>query len=106
MTASTRASPKGLRRSRHGDLVPTRLALLLLCALVGRGLTSRGADSGSMPAGLAACFRPPDRFANERDNRRSPLLRPDGSRITTLAEWVPRRGEIRTRWFELLGPWR
>jgi dienelactone hydrolase len=59
----------------------------------------------ALPVDLAPYFRAPELLTRQFDERRSPLLRPDGSRIATAAEWVQRRAEIRREWFDLLGPW-
>jgi len=58
-----------------------------------------------LPPELAPYFQPPASATAQPDSRRSPLLRPDGSRITTAAEWDRERTAIRVRWFALLGPW-
>ncbi|MSU23182.1 MAG: sialidase [Opitutus sp.] len=59
----------------------------------------------SLPADLAPYFRPPTSATEKLDRRHSPLVRPDGSRIATAAEWTLERAAIRRRWFQLMGPW-
>jgi dienelactone hydrolase len=59
----------------------------------------------ALPADLAPYFQPPAAAREQVDPRRSPLLRPDGQRITTAADWSLERAAIRARWFALLGPW-
>jgi dienelactone hydrolase len=60
-------------------------------------------SAAPLPPDLAPHFAPT--APAPADPRRSPLLRPDGSRITTAAEWSRERAAIRQRWFALLGPW-
>ena len=62
-------------------------------------------SAAPLPADLAPLFVPPASALAHPDTRRSPLLRADGSRITTAAEWNKERAAIRQRWFDLLGPW-
>ena len=59
----------------------------------------------ALPADLAPYFQPPATTLEKSDPRRSPLVRPDGQRITTAADWSLERAAIRARWFALLGPW-
>jgi len=59
----------------------------------------------ALPADLAPYFQPPAAAREQVDPRRSPLLRPDGQRIATAADWSLERAAIRARWFALLGPW-
>ena len=74
------------------------LALVLLAASV-------NASAAPLPADLAPFFQPPASALATPDTRRSPLLRADGTLITTAAEWTRERAAIRARWFALLGPW-
>ena len=59
----------------------------------------------ALPADLAPYFQPPATTLEKSDPRRSPLVRPDGQRITIAADWSLERAAIRARWFALLGPW-
>lgn len=77
---------------------------LTLPAIIAAAFASIAAGA-ALPADLAKHFRPPENLANRVDGRRSPLLRPDGSRITDAREWPNQRAEIRRQWFELMGPW-
>ena len=61
------------------------------------------AASIPLPADLARFFTPPT--SQPVDSRRSPLIRADGSVITTAAAWEKERAAIRARWFALMGPW-
>lgn len=62
-------------------------------------------SAAPIPASLAAYFQPPASATAQPDTRRSPLVRPDGSRVATAAEWSRERAAIRQRWFDLMGPW-
>lgn len=63
------------------------------------------AATASLPADLAPFFQPPAGLSAPPDPRRSPLVRTDGSQITTAAEWQVERAAIRARWLALIGPW-
>jgi hypothetical protein len=54
---------------------------------------------------IAAAFTPPERFANDLGNYRSPLLFNDGRRVKTPADWTKRRHEILSTWHTLMGDW-
>ncbi len=75
------------------------IAISAACAFV------PGRTVAALPADLALYFQPPVAALENSAPRRSPLLRPDGTRITTAAEWTRERAAIRARWFDLLGPW-
>ena len=80
-----------------------RLAVAATIALT--AVSSFIAAPDPLPADLAPYFRPPAELLNVSDGRRSPLLRPDGSRITDPRDWPKQRAQIRRQWFELMGPW-
>ena len=73
--------------------------LLLAVGAVGIGYAA------TVPSDLALYFEPPTSILAQPDPRRSPLVRPDGTRVTSAAEWAQERTAIRQRWFALLGPW-
>ena len=50
-------------------------------------------------------FSPPEQFAGDMGEYRSPLLRADGSRVERADQWPARRREIRDEWVGLLGQW-
>lgn len=54
---------------------------------------------------LAPYYQPPAEFAKELGKYRSPLERPDGTRVKSAAEWKERRAEIAALWHRRLGPW-
>lgn len=62
-------------------------------------------DGSSAAREIAPFFQPPAELAGIRDQRRSPLERPDGSRVTTPDGWTARRAELKDQWMELMGPW-
>jgi dienelactone hydrolase len=87
----------------NSPLLP-RLVITAFLTLISAGVSAFAA-SGALPTDLAPYFSPPPEFRNVSDGRQSPLLRPDGSRITDPRDWPKQRAEIRRRWFELMGPW-
>lgn len=54
---------------------------------------------------LAPYFKVPEQFAREPGPYRSPLLREDGTRVSSPAEWIERRAQLRAMWDRLLGEW-
>jgi hypothetical protein len=68
-------------------------------------LNVANAAPAALPPDLAAHFRPPAEFASVSDDRKSPLVRGDGTRITQAADWPAQRAAIRRQWFEMMGPW-
>ncbi len=57
------------------------------------------------PDELMAYFQPPAALQDQMGNYRSPLVREDGSVISTADDWWRQREQLRARWHELLGPW-
>ena len=64
-----------------------------------------GAESPKLPGDLAPLFQPPAEFANQYGPFRSPLKFANGSEVETAKVWPERQAEIRTHWFEIMGPW-
>ena len=88
----------------------TILCRFALAVLVGGWVVSlagipAAARSPALPAGLVPYFSVPAVFVGLDDGRRSPLVRADGTRVTSAADWKLRRAEIRDTWFAHLGPW-
>ena len=83
--------------------LPVHAALLIAISAALTFVPDRTAFA--LPADLAPYFQPPATTLEKSDPRRSPLVRPDGQRITTAADWSLERAAIRARWFALLGPW-
>ena len=58
-----------------------------------------------VPPELRPFFSPPPEYAGRLGEYRSPLLRDDGRRVTSAAEWPVRRVEILEYWHRVMGPW-
>jgi dienelactone hydrolase len=58
-----------------------------------------------IPEALAPAFHPPQEFANDLGDYKSPLKFYDGSPITTAEDWQKRRQEILKYWNDAMGPW-
>jgi len=54
---------------------------------------------------IAPYFTPPEKFAGDYGDYRSPLKFNDGSMVRTKEDWKKRRAEIYQQWTELLGEW-
>ncbi|MEQ8785936.1 MAG: PKD domain-containing protein [Pirellulaceae bacterium] len=54
---------------------------------------------------IAPYFSPPEEFAGEYGDYRSPLKFNDGSPVRTKDDWKQRRAEIHQQWTKLLGEW-
>lgn len=50
-------------------------------------------------------FTPPDSFAGQFGNYRSPLRFYDGTAVKTKADWQRRRNEILEQWHSMMGKW-
>ena len=50
-------------------------------------------------------FTPPDSYAGQLGNFRSPLQFYDGTPVKTKADWERRRNEIRKQWHGMMGEW-
>lgn len=57
------------------------------------------------PADLENYARPATAYVGDYGTYRSPLLRSDGTRVETAAQWKARRQELLTDWQDLLGHW-
>jgi dienelactone hydrolase len=63
-------------------------------------------EAGSQPSSaLAAYFQPPEEFAGDLGDSRSPLEFADGRVATTPETWQGRRQEILDHWHGVMGPW-
>lgn len=85
-----------------------RLSLARAASLLGAlafGSFLHAASERPLPADLVPYFQPPASALTTPDSRRSPLVRADGSRLTTPEDWARERAAIRERWFKILGPW-
>jgi hypothetical protein len=58
-----------------------------------------------LPEDLKEYFSPPEEFAGEYGDYRSPLIFESGEEVQNASDWEQRRGEILDRWHGLLGEW-
>ena len=86
-------------RSSCLPTVPRRLALLALALP-----TVLAAADLPVPSELRPFFAPSPEHAGRLGAYRSPLLRDDGSRVTSAADWPARRREILEHWHRVMGP--
>lgn len=54
---------------------------------------------------IAPWFTPPQEFAGDLGDYRSPLNFADGGEVKSPEDWARRREEIRRQWHDLMGPW-
>ena len=54
---------------------------------------------------IAPYFEPPEEFAGEMGDYRSPLIFKDGSKVENAEDWQARREEILSEWTDLMGHW-
>ena len=80
--------------------MPRRLAFLVLVLP-----TVLAVAEPAVPPELRPFFSPPPEHAGRLGEYRSPLLRDDGRRVTSAAEWPARRVEILEHWHRVMGPW-
>lgn len=81
------------------------LRLYAVAALFLSASSATAGEEPALPANLAPCFRPPEEFANDFGDFRSPLTFYDGRKVESPAGWTERRKEILDRWHSLMGPW-
>ncbi len=81
-----------------------RLVLALLIFPAGSSFAEPPAV-GPWPKELKGYFTPPAEFVNDFGTLKSPLLRPDGTKVQTADGWKTRRAEIRESWHGMLGAW-
>ena len=88
---------------------PSTLLLLPALPLVALSLTTTLLPAqpprAKPPAKLAPFFRPPDQYAKDFGDYRSPLLFNDGTRVKDAAGWKKRRQEILDAWHKQMGAW-
>lgn len=58
-----------------------------------------------VPPSLLKYASPPNEFRNDLGGYHSPLLKENGTKVTSAAEWADRRSEILSDWQQLLGKW-
>jgi hypothetical protein len=77
--------------------------LPLLAGLLASPATVQAADEP--PKSLAPFFKPPDEFAGQFGDYRSPLKFDDGRAVKSADDWPKRRQEILKTWHGVIGPW-
>lgn len=70
-----------------------------------RRVVLRVEDAESLAGALAPHFGPPPGVAAGSDAYRSPLLRPDGTRVASASEWPEQRLRLLEAWQQAMGPW-
>jgi dienelactone hydrolase len=78
---------------------PAILTLLLVATLC------RADERDEAWKTIAPYFEPPQKYANQYGDYRSPLLFDDGTRVKTPADWQTRRREILAYWHQAMGTW-
>jgi hypothetical protein len=81
------------------------LAVLIAPLLCSAAPPTRPLTPDEALARLQPYFRPPDKFAADRGDYRSPLLFDDGKPVKTADDWLRRRKEILKYWHGVMGPW-
>jgi len=76
---------------------------MLLPAAVVR--THEPSSRASLEQQLTEYYAPPDKFADDFGDYRSPLLFADGRRVESASDWQQRRAEILESWHRRLGAW-
>lgn len=86
-------------------LLPLLVTLGLASAVVGADpMPSQSRDADRF-ARIAPFFQPPEKYAGDLGDYRSPLKFHDGTPVKTPADWDRRRQEILDTWHGLMGPW-
>src|SRR5947207_1433825 len=105
----SKAGDRSMRRTiaqacRVSSLLGLMIAFGVAVAREPGGAPATG-DGASNRQRLAEFFRPPQEFAGDLGDYRSPLKFADGYAVRTAEDWQRRRGEILKTWHELMGPW-
>ncbi|MBN8249516.1 MAG: DUF1593 domain-containing protein, partial [Verrucomicrobia bacterium] len=101
---------QALEFTAPGATAPEDIHLILAVSDAGTPPLTRYArvvvtvDPRRQAVDLNAAGRPPPALAADRGAHRSPLEFPDGSRVSTPADWIRRRGELRAAWEAIAGP--
>lgn len=83
------------------------LAIFTFCSFLmdGTAQAEEGKSTQELPASLQQYATPPKELATDFGEFHSPLLKKDGSRVATAAEWKIRRTELLVEWQQMLGAW-
>ena len=80
--------------------------MILLSACTGsRSTYVPNPGSPALLSHIQPYFSPPDQWAGERGEYRSPLNFYNGDTVDSKKDWKDRRSEIRTAWMEKMGEW-
>jgi hypothetical protein len=77
----------------------------ILCVLLLLAGTDQPRSGEDIPGSIRRFFAPPDQFADDLGNYRSPLQFEDGTPARTPADWHRRRDEILMAWRKFIGFW-
>jgi hypothetical protein len=75
---------------------------LLIVLVVCDAVSGHGAESA---VSLLPIYTPPAELGDNLGKYQSPLMSPNGERITTASAWQQRRQEILKTWQHFMGPW-
>ncbi len=79
---------------------------LFLVAMAGIGAFTRQLRGDEALASKVKAFsQPPEKFATDFGNYKSPLVFDDGGKVKNAADWTRRRQEIKTYWTNAMGVW-
>ncbi len=79
--------------------------MFLLCAAGIAWEATAAEEPAAVTVFPPSAYEAPAEFAGQLGDYRSPLLRDDGSRVSTAAEWPARRAELLRHWQRELGEW-
>jgi hypothetical protein len=82
-----------------------RLAIGVFVAVAGPVSADDPRSDDRLWQQITPFFSPPEEFAGDFGDYRSPLTFADGSEVRTPEDWQRRRQEILDTWHEILGPW-
>jgi dienelactone hydrolase len=97
-------SSEGKTMRRAGDARSVLIGALV-AALCGAALALAQRGHQETWKQIAPFFEPPEDFAADLGNYRSPLLFDDGRAVRTPEQWLQRREEILAFWHKALGAW-
>ncbi len=80
------------------------ISLLLLGVIEYQIASSAEPQAAAAWEKLAPHFRTPEKYAGDFGPWPSPLVKVDGTQVTSKAEWPARRAEIEASWRKMLGP--
>jgi dienelactone hydrolase len=107
MGNNRQAIRRPLAACTQGVLVVTAWLLISLPCLIRAGWEDKEhlMPDREPPDELMAYFQPPAELQDEMGEYRSPLVRQDGSIVSSVEQWRQHRERLRTAWHESMGPW-